>query len=106
MSAGRPVAAALTVLGAWAVRFSLCVVYAGVALGGVGLLRRRRGCPLAPMVLGILVGKLADTSLRRALLTYSADLSAMLTRPIGLILLALLLLTVIAQYRAMTKKKD
>ncbi len=67
---------------------------------------RRRGFPLAPMVLSILVRKLADTSLRRALLTYSADLSAMLTRSIGLILLALLLLTVIAQYRAMTKKKD
>ncbi len=102
MSAGRPAVA----LGAWAVRFSLFDVYAMVAFGVVGFLMRRRGFPLAPMVLGILVGKLADTSLRRALLTYSADLSAMLTRPIGLILLVLLLLTVIAQYRAMTKKKN
>lgn len=31
------------------------------------------GDPIPPMVLGILSGKVLDTSLRRALLTYSAD---------------------------------
>jgi putative tricarboxylic transport membrane protein len=66
---------------------------------------RQRDYPLAPMVLGILVGGFADTSLRRALLTYSSDFSAMLSRPIGLVLLAFLLFTVITQVRAMLKKR-
>ncbi|MCJ7830212.1 MAG: hypothetical protein MUP74_02380, partial [Desulfobacterales bacterium] len=61
--------------------------------------------PLAPMVLGILVGNIADTSLRRALLTYSADILGMLTRPIALVLLVFLLFTIFSQVRGMLKQK-
>jgi len=100
-----PVTGALGVLGAWAAGFTLFDVYSMFAFGVFGYLLRQRDYPLAPMVLGILVGGFADTSLRRALLTYSSDFSAMLSRPIGLVLLAFLLFTVITQVRAMLKKR-
>ncbi len=58
------------------------------------------------MVLGLLVGKLADTSLRRALLTYSSDLLGMLTRPFGVVLLLVLLLAVLSQVRAIMGKRE
>ena len=102
-----PIAGALGVLGAWASGFTHFDVYSMFAFGVVGTLMRKQGFPLAPMVLGILVGKLADTSLRRALLTHSSDFTGMLTRPIGIVLLVVLLLTVLSQVRAiMGKGKD
>lgn len=101
-----PVAASLCVLGAWASGFSRFDVVAMFGFGLVGYLLRRRGFPLAPMVLGILVGGLADVHLRRTLLSYSENPIQILTRPIGLVLLALLLFFVITQFRAMRKKKD
>ena len=94
-----PVAAALGVLGAWAAGFTLFDIYSMFAFGVMGFFLRQKGFPLAPMVLGILVGGLADTSLRRALLTYSSDLGSMIMRPIGLILLAFVVITVISQLR-------
>lgn len=94
-----PVAAALGVLGAWAAGFTLFDIYSMFIFGILGFLLRQHDFPLAPMVLGILVGGFADTSLRRALLTYSSDLGSMLTRPIGLVLLAFFFITVISQLR-------
>ena len=46
--------------------------------------------PIAPFVLGLLVGKTADTALRRALMQYAGDFSGMLLRPFGLVILVVL----------------
>ena len=100
-----PVAAALGVLGAWAAGFTHFDVYCMLGFGIFGFLLRLKKYPLAPMVLGILVGNIADTSLRRALLTYSADILGMLTRPIALVLLVFLLFTIFSQVRGMLKQK-
>jgi TctA family transporter len=45
-----------------------------------------------------------DTSLRRALLTYHADFTAMLLRPVGLVLLALLILIIVSQLRSYVQR--
>jgi putative tricarboxylic transport membrane protein len=101
-----PVACTLGVLGAWASGFTLFDVYSMLAFGIIGFILRQRDFPLAPMVLGILVGQLADTSLRRALLTYSSDITNMLTRPIGLILMVLVSITVISQISGAYKRRN
>ena len=62
-----------------------------LVFGIVGYFLRSRGFPLAPMVLGILVGPIVDQSLRRAVITYGADFSVMFTRPVGMVLMAFLL---------------
>ena len=100
-----PIAGALGVLGAWAAGFTQFDIYSMFGFGTVGFLMRQKKYPLAPMVLGILVGGFADTSLRRALLTYSADIWGMLTRPFGMILFVFLIFTIVTQVRAMRKKK-
>jgi putative tricarboxylic transport membrane protein len=100
-----PVAGALGVLGAWAAGFTHFDVYCMLGFGIFGFLLRLKNYPLAPMVLGILVGNIADTSLRRALLTYSADILGMLSRPIALVLLVFLLFTIFSQVRSMQKRK-
>lgn len=53
--------------------------------GVVGLFFRRLGLPAGPVVLGFLLGPLAEANLRRALLI--GDVSGFLTRPIALVLL-------------------
>jgi putative tricarboxylic transport membrane protein len=100
-----PIAASLGVLGAWAAGFTRFDVYAMVAFGIVGYLFRQREFPLAPMVLGILVGGVLDTSLRRALITHSADFGAMFMRPAGLILLAVLVFAIVANLRSFAKDR-
>jgi putative tricarboxylic transport membrane protein len=94
-----PLAAALGVLGAWGSGFTHFDVIAMFVFGIVGYLMRIRDYPLAPMVLGILIGPIADTSFRRALLTYSADPLSMLFRPAGLVLIALLILLLVSGRR-------
>lgn len=51
------------------------------------------------MVLGILIGPIADLSLRRSIITYGGDFAEMFARPIGLSLLALLFLFLFLMFR-------
>jgi putative tricarboxylic transport membrane protein len=99
-----PIAVTLGVLGSWAAGFTLFDVHTMLAFGIIGYFLRARDFPLAPMVLGILVGGIVDTSLRRALLTYHADFTAMLLRPVGLVLLALLILIIVSQLRSYVQR--
>ncbi len=75
--------------------------------GILGYLMKRFHYPIAPFVLGLLIGKTADTALRRALMQYSGDLLGMVTRPFGLVILgALLLLCVVELRHGSVRKQD
>jgi putative tricarboxylic transport membrane protein len=50
--------------------------------------------PLAPAILGVILGPIGETNLRRALMTDS-DLTIFVTRPISLLFLVLALFSVI-----------
>lgn len=95
-----PVAVSLGVIGAWGVGFTSFDITVMFVFGILGYLLRLRGFPLAPMVLGVLVGGTADLSLRRALMTYSNDLFGMLLRPFGLVLIAVLVVVLVSQVRS------
>jgi putative tricarboxylic transport membrane protein len=69
------------------------------AFGIVGYIMRVRGFPIPPMVLGILIGSILDAALRRAILTHSAAPLEIFTRPVGLVLLAFLLIVLISGLR-------
>lgn len=74
--------------------------------GILGYLMKRFHYPIAPFVLGLLVGKTADTALRRALMQYSGNLLGMVTRPFGLVILcALTLLCVVELRRGSAQKR-
>jgi putative tricarboxylic transport membrane protein len=90
-----PLILPLCVLGAFAVNLNYLDVYVMLAAGLVGFVLHRFGFPLAPMVLAVILGPLADENLRRALLVAENksiwDLVA--AHPIGLILIVVVLLT-------------
>lgn len=78
----------------------------GIAL--VGFLMRRFGIPLAPLMIGMVLGPLAETSLREALMSSNGNYGVFISGPISLmiygLLLAVLLFTVVSKIKNRTKQ--
>jgi putative tricarboxylic transport membrane protein len=66
------------------------------AIGGVGYLMRRRSIPLAPAIIGVILGPMAEQQLRRALAIAEGSPLILVTRPISLALLVTAALIVLA----------
>ncbi|MFH5821497.1 tripartite tricarboxylate transporter permease [Georgenia sp. AZ-5] len=80
-------------LGAFAVNFTPADVILLLGVGVVGFLMRRFGYPVAPMVIGLILGPLFEAQLRRALSISQGDPVALVTSPFALVVyLALVLL--------------
>jgi putative tricarboxylic transport membrane protein len=57
--------------------------------GLLGFLMRRWGFPVAPAVIGLILGPLAESQMRRALAISQGDFSVFFTQPIAAAMLAL-----------------
>lgn len=73
--------------------------------GILGLLMKIYNFPIAPLVLGLLIGDTADSSLRRALTQYADNIGAMILRPFGLAVLAVLILVLVLSIRSDRRSK-
>jgi putative tricarboxylic transport membrane protein len=56
--------------------------------------------PMAPLVLGLVLGDILDKSLRRGLVLTDGDLAPFFTRPISLVLWVTILITVLLSFQA------
>lgn len=65
--------------------YDLAVVF---ALGVVGFLMRRYDYPLAPVILGIVLGPLIDNNFRRAMIITDGNIVTLITRPLTMAILA------------------
>jgi putative tricarboxylic transport membrane protein len=74
--------------GAFSVNRSVFDVGLMYAIGGVGYLMRTRSVPLAPAVIGLILGPMAEQQLRRALAIADGSPGVFLTRPVSAALLA------------------
>lgn len=92
-----PIVAALCVIGAYAINVSLFDIKVMVILGLIGYLLVEMGYPMAPFVLGVILGPMIDVNLRRTLLTSNGSILPFITRPLSIILLILVLLSFITQ---------
>lgn len=90
-----PIVYALCVIGPFAITQRLFDVYVMVAFGILGFLMRRMDYPMAPLVLGIILGDILDRNLRRALVLADGDLTPFFTRPISMVLWMTTLLIVL-----------
>ena len=88
-----PVVFSMCILGPYALTQRLFDVYVMLAFGLLGYLMRMMRYPMAPLILGIILGGMIDQNLRRALVLVERDPMSFLSRPIGIILLILCLLT-------------
>lgn len=83
-----PIVLAVCVLGAYAPRNTMFDVWVAIGFGIVGYLMRRLDLPLAPLILGFLLGPIFEQSLRQTLALSGGNLMIVTERPIaiGLIL--------------------
>jgi putative tricarboxylic transport membrane protein len=86
---------AFSVLGAYALNFNVFDMLMLLGFGLVGYLMQRYGFPMAPAVLALVLGILAEQHLRRALSVSDGDLMTFVERPISLALLIFILLVLV-----------
>jgi putative tricarboxylic transport membrane protein len=90
-----PIIFVLCAVGSFAIAGRLFDVYVMLAFGLIGFVLRHFGYPMAPLVLGIVLGDLLEKNLRRALVLSDGDLTPFFTRPISGAFAALIIGTVV-----------
>lgn len=91
-----PVIMVLAVAGAYAIGNSMFDVGVMLVAGVAGYLMLKAGIPASPMVLGLVLGPMAESNFRRALTLSDGSYDFLYTRPITAFLLALAVLTMFA----------
>lgn len=81
-----PVVFALCTIGAYAITSRIFDIWVMVGFGIAGYILREMKYPMAPLVLGIILGDILDKNLRRGLVLTDGDLTPFFTRPICLVL--------------------
>lgn len=85
----------LSVVGAFGVRNNIADVYICLSFGVIGYLMNRFSFPSAPLVLGVILGPLAERYFMTSLANYDNDLTIFFTRPISATILCLASLFVV-----------
>lgn len=93
-----PIIFVLCVVGSFAIASRLFDVYVMLAFGVIGYFLRKLNFPMAPLVLGIVLGDLMEKSLRRGLVLGDGDLTPFFTRPISFVMFILVAATVLMNF--------
>ena len=102
---------AFSVLGAYALNFNVFDMLMLLGFGLVGYVMQRYDFPMAPAVLALVLGILAEQHLRRALSVSNGDFMTFVERPLSLVLLIFIVLvivlpTAISMLRARQANRD
>ena len=99
-----PIVFVLCVLGSYSITQRLFDVWVMLGVGVACFWLRRRGFPVAPFVLGLVLGDIVDKSLRRGLVLSDGSLLPFFTRPISAALAALVLVMLLMQFPAVRRR--
>src|SRR6056297_301424 len=92
-----PIVFVLCVIGAYAIHSRIFEIGVMVVFGLIGFMMKEMDYPVAPLVLGIILGDILDKNLRRALVITEGDLTPLITRPISLIIVLLTVFTLVSK---------
>jgi putative tricarboxylic transport membrane protein len=81
-------------LGVYSLSNSVTEVIVMFAIGLLGFALRRSEFPIAPVILGVILGPLMEAQFRRTLIVSDGDLSALFSRPLSLGLMVLAVLAI------------
>src|SRR5690554_4589770 len=90
-----PIIMVLCTVGAFAIASRVFDIWVMLAFGVIGYVLRALGFPLAPLILGVVLGPILDANLRRGLVLSGGSLEPFFTRPISLVLWVTILITVL-----------
>jgi putative tricarboxylic transport membrane protein len=84
-----PIISLICLVGVYSVRNSLFDVWVMIAAGVVGYFLRKWKYPIAPFIIGVVLGPTTENSLRQTLLMFKGDISLVADRSLSVALLAL-----------------
>ncbi|MFA4134327.1 MULTISPECIES: tripartite tricarboxylate transporter permease [unclassified Brevibacillus] len=87
-----PMIVAISVFGVYAVRVSVFDLVLLLLCGLVGYFLAKNDFPMAPLVLGLVLGPMIENNLRRALTTSNGDFSIFFEKPVSLVFLIIAVL--------------
>jgi len=97
-----PIIFVLCVVGSFAIQARLFDVGVMVFFGLLGFFLREMDYPMAPLVLGIILGDILDKNLRRSLVLSNGDLTPFFTRPICLAIFLVTVFIIVSRTRWFT----
>ncbi len=83
----------LCFIGAMSIRGNITDLYLMIGFGAVGYLFERLAIPIAPLVLGVILGPIAEESFMNAMISHGNDWTVFFTRPIAAFIMAATALT-------------
>lgn len=98
-----PIVMVLTTIGSFSVGGGINDLYLMLGAGFLAYFMNLMKYPIAPLVIGVILGGLFDETFRRSLLISGGDLSVFAARPVAAILLALNLALISAQIPAVKR---
>ena len=84
-----PILVVLSMIGAFALRKNFFDVIVALILGLIGYLMTKAEFPMAPAVLGLVLGSIFEGEFRRAMSVAQGDISSFFTRPVSCVIIAL-----------------
>lgn len=104
-----PVVAALAVIGAFSFRNSVVDIWIMLILGLIGYVLRKTGFPLAPIILGIILGPLAEENLERVMTIAQAQgvglMEHFLSRAVTVVFMVLSILALLYSFYREVRRK-
>lgn len=101
-----PIIFTLCVVGSFAIQSRTFDIGVMVVFGLLGFYLREMEYPMAPLVLGIILGGILDQNLRRALVLSDGSILPFFTRPISAALFLIVLLTMVSRTRWFARLKE
>lgn len=83
-----PVVLPVALVGAYAVANNFDDAWFALGFAAIGILLRRQGYPVAPAILGLVLGPLLETYLQRSVAIGSGSFDVFLDRPVALVIMA------------------
>lgn len=82
-------------LGAFAVAQNTFGMFIAIGVGIIGLLFRRYGYPITPLILGVVIGPMAELQLRRAVQISNGDFMTLIEKPFSVVIYTFLILGIV-----------
>ncbi|MBU1566921.1 MAG: tripartite tricarboxylate transporter permease [Proteobacteria bacterium] len=105
-----PIIGVLCIIGSYSLGLNIFNLYLMLPVGIICYFLTNMGYPIAPLVIGVILGPMADENLRRALMVSQGSFLPVFQRPVSLILFIIIVWTICSQFgwykRGIGKLKD
>ncbi len=101
-----PIIGVLCIIGSYSLGINIFNLYLMLPVGIISYFLTEMGYPIAPLVIGVILGPMADENLRRALMVSQGSFLPIFTRPVSLSLFLVIAWTVLSQFQRFKGYKD